>query len=242
MATPNVSGLAALLRQYVIENFPDEMIKDENGEVSLKKVTAVINRLMMSTADIVYNQNGLPYSVRKQGAGLANLFNSAATGAYILTYDREDGSVMDKSKIELGDDPSKTGVYTLRFSIDNFGKSSVSYDLSAYVMTEGVSDTKTHKGDTTVTEAAYILSGEAVRAAHNDVGKLKLNKYLLGDVNNDGAVDTTDYIRIKSHFLGTLTLEGDAFKAGDVTGDGTIDTTDYIRIKGHFLGTYNLHG
>jgi hypothetical protein len=68
------------------------------------------------------------------------------------------------------------------------------------------------------------------------------NKYLLGDVNNDGAVDTTDYIRIKSHFLGTLTLEGDSFKAGDVTGDGTIDTTDYIRIKGHFLGTYNLHG
>ena len=162
MATPNVSGLAALLRQYVIQNFPDSMIKDENGEVSLKKVTAVINRLMMSTADIVYNQNGLPYAVRKQGAGLANLFNSAKTGAYILTYDRADGSLMDKSKIELGDDPSKTGVYVLRFAIDNFGKTSVSYDLSAYAMTEGVADTKTHKGDTTVTETAYLLSGATV--------------------------------------------------------------------------------
>ena len=172
MATPNVSGLAALLRQYVIENFPDSMVKDENGEVSLKKVTAIINRLMMSTADIVYNQNGLPYSVRKQGAGLANLFNSAKTGAYILTYDREDGSVMDKSKIELGDDPSKTGVYVLKFAVENFGKSSVSYDISAYVMTEGVSDTKTHKGDTTVTEAAYLLNGATVTVNSVDGGIL----------------------------------------------------------------------
>ena len=65
--------------------------------------------------------------------------------------------------------------------------------------------------------------------------------YLLGDVNNDGEVDATDYLRIKSHFLGTITLEGNAFKAGDVTKDTVIDATDYLRIKGHFLGTYNLH-
>lgn len=162
MATPNISGVAALLRQYVIETFPSAMIKDANGEVSLKKVTAIINRLMMSTADIVLNQNGLPYSVRKQGAGLANLFNSAKTGAYILTYDRKDGSVMDKSKIELGDDPAKTGVYVLKFAIDNFGSKSVSYDLSAYVMTEGVSETLTGHGETTVTETAYILDGASV--------------------------------------------------------------------------------
>jgi hypothetical protein len=64
---------------------------------------------------------------------------------------------------------------------------------------------------------------------------------LLGDVTGDGEIDSTDYLRIKGHFLGTFTLEGDAFKAGDVTKDGTIDSTDYLRIKGHFLGTYNLY-
>lgn len=65
--------------------------------------------------------------------------------------------------------------------------------------------------------------------------------YLLGDVNKDDEVDATDYLRIKSHFLGTITLEGNSFKAGDVTKDTVIDATDYLRIKGHFLGTYNLH-
>ena len=65
--------------------------------------------------------------------------------------------------------------------------------------------------------------------------------YLLGDVNNDGTVDSTDYLRIKSHFLGTITLEGKEFKAGDVDSSGTIDSTDYLRIKSHFFGEYDLH-
>ena len=116
MACPNVSGLVAILRQYVRENFP--AIADNNVEIA-----AVVNRLLMSTADIVRNKNGLPYAVRKQGAGLANLTSAIATDAYILTKSRKDGSILDKSKIELGDDPEKTGVYTLNFSVYNFGSS-----------------------------------------------------------------------------------------------------------------------
>ncbi len=154
MATPNVAGLSALLRQYIKDAFPE--ITDPSA------ITALSNQLFMSTADIVHNTNGLPYSVRKQGAGLANLANAAKTDAVILTYDRENGEVMDKSKIELGDDPAKTGVYVLKFSVKNFGTTSLTYNVSAHVMTEGVSEIKTHKGDTTVTEQGYMLSGASV--------------------------------------------------------------------------------
>ncbi len=152
MATPNMAGVVALLRQFVVENHP-EMANDPVA------VTAFVNQLMMSTADIVYNTNGLPYSVRKQGAGLANLTNSGATTAFIQTYDRLTGEIMDKSKIELGDDPDKKGVYTLKFAVNNFGTTTLSYDIGAYVMTEGVSDTKTTDGKTTVNEQGYVLDG-----------------------------------------------------------------------------------
>ena len=166
MACPNVSGLVAILRQYVRENFP--AIADNNVEIA-----AVVNRLLMSTADIVINKNGLPYAVRKQGAGLANLTSSIATDAYIITYDREDGSIMDKSKIELGDDPEKKGVYTLKFSVYNFGSSSLSYDISAYVMTEGISDTKTNDGEYTVDEQGYLLeNGTTVEITNVSGGTL----------------------------------------------------------------------
>ena len=153
MASPNIAGVTALIRQYVVENFP-EIANDS------VKVTAFVNQLMMSTADIVYNTNGLPYAVRKQGAGLANLDNIAKTKAYIVTY--KNGLEMDKTKLELGDDPTKSGVYTLTFAVKNFGATALSYDVSAYVMTEGVSDTKTNQGETTVDELGYLLSGAKV--------------------------------------------------------------------------------
>lgn len=159
MATPNMSGVTALLRQYVISEL-SHLVKTD-GEIDNTKVTSLVNCLLMSTADIVNNKNGLPYSVRKQGAGLANLVDSAKTQAYVITYDK-DGNKMDKTKIELGDDPQKTGVYELNFAIMNFGNTSLTYDLGYYVMTEGVSETKTSHGETTVTETAYILDGAQV--------------------------------------------------------------------------------
>ena len=155
MATPNISGVTALLREFVINKF------GYNPETEALKITETVNRLMMSTADIIIGKNGLPYSVRKQGAGLANLTDSAATNAYILTYDK-DGSIMDKPKLELGDDAKKEGVYTLNFGIVNFGKDTLSYDLSLYVLAEGVNETKTAQGETTVTEEAYELKGAKV--------------------------------------------------------------------------------
>ena len=154
MACPNLAGVVILLRQYVVENFPD--IANDNS-----KVNDMVNCLLMSTADIAIGTNGNPYFVRKQGAGLANLMNSIKTPAYITTFNK-DGSVMDKAKLELGDDPEKKGVYEMTFAVNNFGSTALSYNLGAYVMTEGVSDTKTNAGLTTVTEEAYILEGASV--------------------------------------------------------------------------------
>ena len=155
MACPNYAGVVVLMRQYVVENYP-EIADDE------KAVNTMVNCLLMSTADIAYGKNGLPYAVRKQGAGLANLNSAIESPAYVTVKDK-DGKVMDKAKLELGDDPQKTGVYEMTFTINNKGDSDVSYDLAAFVLTEGVSDTKTAAGETTVTEEAYALTGSKVK-------------------------------------------------------------------------------
>ena len=189
MACPNLAGVIILMRQYVVENFPD--IANDNV-----KVSALVNQLLMSTADIIINTNGQPYAVRKQGAGLANLMNALNTDAYITTKD-EDGVVMDKTKIELGDDKNKSGVYTLKFTVNNFGDKDRTYTVGTYVMTEGVSDTKTAHGKTTVTESAYILEGAGVKVTvgGNEVSKVS--------VKAGGTVDVTVTI--------TLTDENKAY-------------------------------
>ena len=204
MACPNLAGFVVLLRQYVVENFPD--IANDNVAVG-----AMVNRLMMSTADIVLGTNGLPYAVRKQGAGLANLTSSLQTDAYIVTYDA-DGKEMDKTKLELGDDPNKTGVYVLKFTVKNFGDKDLSYKLGAYVMTEGVSETKTNAGETTVTEEAYLLTGATVVAAVGDAqlknGKLTVSSGSSADVTVTITLSDEDKKYLDDSFQNGMYVEG----------------------------------
>ncbi|MDD6994573.1 MAG: leucine-rich repeat protein [Candidatus Borkfalkiaceae bacterium] len=153
MAAPNQAGATALIRQYVRYSGVFG-----NDALPATEVTKRVNQLMMSTADIVMNKNGLPYAVRKQGAGLVNISKATTTPAYISTYD-DSGNEMDKTKLELGDDKNKTGVYEMTFAVNNIGSGSVSYNVDAVVMTEGVSSTYTSHGDTTVTQDGYLLTG-----------------------------------------------------------------------------------
>lgn len=163
MAAPNMAGAAALIRQYV------RYSGVFGSDVAPTDVTALVNQLVMSTADIVYNKNGLPYAVRKQGAGLVNISKATSSASYITTYDT-DGNKMEKTKLELGDDKSKSGVYEMKFDINNVSGGSVTYDLGSIVMTEGVSTTYTGHGDTTVTMDGYLLSGAAMTVTGVDGG------------------------------------------------------------------------
>ena len=159
MAAPNQAGATALIRQYVKFGTNADGSKIF-GDLSATDVTVRVNQLMMSTADIVYNKNGLAYSVRKQGAGLMNLLSATTTASYVTTYEKgEDGALqpMEKPKLELGDDKSKSGVYEMTFDINNVSKNSVSYDIGSIVMTEGVSVTYTSHSDTTVTQDGYLF-------------------------------------------------------------------------------------
>ncbi|MBQ7356615.1 MAG: leucine-rich repeat protein [Clostridia bacterium] len=160
MACPNIAGVTALLRQFVKESFPNIA----NDSVEINKM---VNRLMMSTADIILNKNGLPYAVRKQGAGLANLTNCKNTASYLVAYN-QDGTENDKPKIELGDDPTESGVYKFKFDVVNFSDSAQSYKLNTIILTESVSDTKTSHGETTVSEMAYELSGKATYTVNGE--------------------------------------------------------------------------
>ena len=57
-----------------------------------------------------------------------------------------------------------------------------------------------------------------------------------GDVNGDGLIYATDYVRIKNHIMGKKKLEGAYLKAADINNDNNIYATDYVRIKNYIMG------
>lgn len=137
MACPNLAGALILVRQYVKEHNP-EYTAPETRDESYSR--------MMSTGTIVRNEYGNPYSPRKQGAGIADISHSINTMAYLTV----DGS--NKPKLSLGDDPARTGEYTMKFNIVNTSNTAISYNMGAYVMTESMSI-----DERTVAERAYMF-------------------------------------------------------------------------------------
>lgn len=144
MAAPNMCGITVLIRQYVSDKYPD---------LTAVEVRDLVNQLCMSTATIALDKNGNPYSPRKQGAGIADIVKSTTTDAYLSV----DG--INKTKLELGADPERTGVYTMTINLNNLSSTkAASYKLGAIVMTESVSTSDPEY----VAEMAHLLSPSTV--------------------------------------------------------------------------------
>lgn len=124
MASPYLAGTSAAAMQYVTKMYPAMGDDDKR---------ALVNQLLMSTADILYDDRGVAYSPRRQGSGMVDLSAAVSTPAYLYVK----GS--DKTKISLGDDPHKLGVYDVAFQVKNLTAFPVSYEIGALVQTETAS-------------------------------------------------------------------------------------------------------
>ena len=139
MAAPNFCGITVLIRQYINEKY----------DLTTEQTRDLVNQLCMSTATIALDKKGNPYSPRKQGAGIADISKATETPAYLYV---DNGS--GKTKLELGDDPKRSGVYEMVINLKNVSDKSVSYRLGSIVMTESISTSEPEY----VAEMAYLLS------------------------------------------------------------------------------------
>ena len=148
MASPNMCGIAVLIRQYVKEKYPT---------LSTVEVRDLVNQLCMSTATIALDHKGNPYSPRKQGAGIADIVKATTTGAYLYV----DG--LGKTKLELGDDPDRRGIYTMEINLKNLSDAAVSYRIGNIAMTETLSTSDPEY----VAEMGYLLSNASQYSVKN---------------------------------------------------------------------------
>ena len=60
---------------------------------------------------------------------------------------------------------------------------------------------------------------------------------IKGDVNGDGRIFATDYVKIKKHIMETPNLQGAYLLAADVNNDNKVYATDYVRIRNYIMGS-----
>lgn len=192
MAAPNMCGIAILVRQYVKYNFPEL--------TNATEVRDLVNRLCMSTATIAMDKNGNPYSPRKQGAGIADIAKATSTNAFLFV----DGT--DKTKMELGDDPKRSGVYEMTLKLKNLSDSPVSYKIGNYVMTESLSADKKY-----VAEKAYMLDAGAEYSVKNGSlsgGVVTVNGKETAEITVKITLSGADKAYLNASFANGMYVEG----------------------------------
>lgn len=121
MASPHVAGGMAIVQQA---------LKARDASMSGADRKHMTDTLLMSTAHVIYDNDGVPYSPRKQGAGLMSINDAVNTRGYLSVEG------MERPKLELKDDPAMKGVYTMNFTVHNTGSDTLYYDVTPLVLTD----------------------------------------------------------------------------------------------------------
>ncbi len=204
MAAPHIAGMAALVLQYLHE---------EHSELTDAQMHTVAEALIMSTATPAIESEDVEYSPRKQGAGVANVYDAVTSGSYLTV----NGST---PKISMGDDDGKTGAYSFSFEINNFSDKDLTYQLDASVLTDFV--------DTTYSSYGYYFMGETSYKLHN-TPSFHIQEENLSDIydaNVDGVCNLDDVQYLLDGIVGNSELPETVLAAFDLDEDGDLDTAD----------------
>lgn len=110
-----------------------------------------------------------------------------------------------------------------KYSTTVAGTGAVDYSLEG--VADGTYTVKVSKANHATREYTLTVSGGAVTQ--------DLKIHLIGDIDGNGRITATDYVKILSHAKGTASLEDYALKCADIDGNGRITTTDYVKVLSH---------
>ena len=176
MASPQVAGASALIRQYIREN-----------QLNVDNASDFTKLLLMNTAKPVLYKEDTPYFVRQQGSGALDLKNALETTVVVKAEGTNDNKADGKLEIkEVGEKKFKA-----KLTLENFGSEPKTYSIS----TKAVYEPVTEGYRTETPEAAHApqsfegsevtVSGKSSKTIELDfdytsADEIKINNFLEG--------------------------------------------------------------
>ena len=223
MSAPHISGMSALVLQY---------LKEEHPELEGRDRRTVAEALVMSTAEPILDEYEVLYSPRKQGAGSANVYAAVTSPVYLTGYQELTGELTPKASI--GDDDERKGVYEFEFDMNNFSDTEQVFALDGVTLTDDYID---YYG-------IYKFMSETGRYLTSDIAfySSDLEYVQEYDLNNDGVTNEKDVQLLLDYVNGvsavTEAWDHSADAALDFNNDGVLDTADAYSFLGR-LGEKN---
>lgn len=188
MASPHMAGAAVVMAQYITEELG-------GTDMTQQEITALSNKLLMSTAVPVKNEQGLPYSPRKQGAGLVQLGRATKAKAYLSSAE---GGL---PKAELGD--SADGSFSFSFQANNLSTREIQYEVGVTVLTE---DTVKEDGKTYLAQSPRQMGADEVTVTAPSTVTLRASG--TATVNVSLALTEKGKAALDANFPNGIYLEG----------------------------------
>ena len=125
MASPQVAGASALIRQYIREN-----------QLNVDNASDFTKLLLMNTAKPVLYKEDTPYFVRQQGSGALDLKNALETTVVVKAEGTNDNKADGKLEIkEVGEKK-----FRAKLTLENFGSEPKTYSISTKAVYEPVTE------------------------------------------------------------------------------------------------------
>lgn len=215
MASPQMTGITALLKEYLKQN------TEKYGIVSNSDYPEMMAKLLMSTATPIYSSDGLEIaSPRVQGNGLVNIESAMNTPAYIYTDSEADNC---RPKLSLGDN-LESNIGSLEFSsekfyfhIKNVSDTPQTYTLSADLFCDSDEDGELAWNVKKMTESKVLFKSgmtdiSEITVAPGEDATVSLDidlsaedqQYIEGTFENGTFID--GYVYLKSDSAPNLTL------------------------------------
>ena len=188
MASPHMAGAAVVMAQYITE-------MPGGTNLTLSQRTDLSNQLLMSTAVPVKNESGLPYSPRKQGAGLIHLARATKAKAYLSSAE---GGL---PKAELSD--STDGSFSFSFQVHNLSAQQIKYEVGVTVLTE---DTVKQNGKTYMAQSPRRLAADEVTVT--TPGTVTLGEKGTASVDVSIALTAKGKAALKADFPNGVYIDG----------------------------------